>query len=107
MTKTKTTSTSKSYDKAVYFILRITLIAMPLLVLLILLFQVNMYLAMALVASGFVVCTAIILVKGAMTGKRYAQGAKKRRSKWLSPFFKKDEGLEDEIFRYLWDKEKR
>jgi hypothetical protein len=41
------------------------------------------------------------LLKGAVTGKRYMQGAKHRREKLFPMFFRKDESLADEALK-LW-----
>lgn len=50
---------------------------------------------------GLLACITAILLKGAITGKRYMQGAKHRREKLFPMFFRKDESLADEALK-LW-----
>lgn len=104
MTKFPVTDSPKQYDRWVYIVLKVTLFAVPALVTLTFLFSFNKIWAIAALALGFLICTTLIIIKGAITGNRYAQGAKKRRSRWFSFMFREDEGLEDEAFKNLWGK---
>jgi hypothetical protein len=57
--------------------------------------------------AGVNVCAILMLVKGGVTGKRYAQGAKARRKNLTPLLFNQNDGLEDEAFRYFWSKSKK
>ena len=56
---------------------------------------------LSLLAFGILTSAVIIILKGARTGKRYAQGARTRRAKWLPIFGKQDQSLADDVFR-VW-----
>lgn len=58
-----------------------------------------------IVLLGFTASLIFVLIKGGITGKRYAQGAKTRRNKFL-PIYKSpyNTGLEDDVIPYLFSK---
>lgn len=97
--KNTATTLEERLDTGVVYTVRATLLCFVGLLTASYLFNFDGALAMILLSAGLFICTAIILAKGALTGKRYKKGAKHRREKWFPAFFKKNESLADEVFK--------
>ncbi|KAB2915352.1 MAG: hypothetical protein F9K23_10920 [Bacteroidetes bacterium] len=63
------------------------------------LFGISALWSLLALVVGLSALIAAMLLKGALTGKRYMQGAKHRREKWFPFFFRKNESLADEAFK--------
>ncbi|MDL5048946.1 hypothetical protein QQ054_23315 [Oscillatoria amoena NRMC-F 0135] len=68
------------------------------------LFGISVLWSLLALVVGLSALIAAMLLKGALTGKRYMQGAKHRREKWFPFFFRKNESLADEAFKSWEDK---
>lgn len=103
--KDKTIKNSgSSYDKAVFIVLKISLIGVIILGGLSLFNILEGIWTVAFVALGLLTCTVLVILKGAQTGKRYAQGARHRRQKWFPGLFSKNESLADDVVR-IWQEQ--
>lgn len=105
MDKNTISDTAKQYDRRVYLVFKITLIAIPLMAAITFVLSWSALWATVVFLMGLLICTTLVIVKGAITGNRYAQGAKKRRSRWLGFLYSKKDGLEDDVFKCLQKRE--
>ena len=94
-------NSNNGFDKAVRIAFKATLVGFIALIAVSLFVSFNKLWILVFAATGLLVCIGLILAKGAVTGKRYMQGAKHRRQKWLPMFFYKNESLADDAIQ-LW-----
>lgn len=91
------------FDKAVFYILTFTLTGFLLMLVADYVIGFANVWAFVLLTAGVFASAVCMLLKGAVTGKRYMQGAKHRREKWFPFLFAKNESLADDAFK-VWNK---
>lgn len=88
-----------SFDKNIQLALKMALALMVVSTVLALTKVVSGQVAQISLMLGLLAGTVLMLIKAAYTGKRYAQGAKGRRSRLFPFIFNSNETLEDDVVK--------
>lgn len=85
-----------NYDGLILNIIKLTVILTVSLAILNSVFDFGSAWALSVLLTGVLAATVCMLLKGAATGKRYANGAKKRRTQWFPFWFSSNDNLDDD-----------
>lgn len=91
---------SAQYDGKIALGVKITVAVFVVLTVLAALNVVSGFVAISFLLAGLLCCISLMLVKASYTGKRYAQGARARRSGVLPFLYTEKESLEEDLTRY-------
>lgn len=87
----------QSWDKALYIILKITLVGAFLLAALSYFTSLEKIWFLSFLTLGISLSALMMILKGAQTGKRYAEGVKHRKEKYLPILDSNSDSLKDDV----------